>query len=308
MAGHDALRRERNARHGLADRPCTAAEAAACTTAVQAQDNLAARLGIRARAAGVTDADVVHAIEVERSIVRTWLLRGDDPPRPVRRPALAGAARSVRRSSASTVPAGPDSAFPTRCSIACAALLPGLLADGPRTRPNLRDALAAHGIVLDGPDPAGARSHTSSCTPARSGLICRGPDRGRENTFVLDRRLAARRACGSGAATTRSPNSPAATSPPTPPRRPPTSRPGPGCAGPAQSQLIRDELTPVEIAGRAGVPLRRGGAGTRGAAGAGVRQLPDRLPRPGRPPAPPSGCRMCTGRLDPAHGHAPTAG
>lgn len=52
------------------------ADAAALTVAVQAQDAPAARLGLRARVAGVTEADVVAEVEQQRSVARTWLMRG----------------------------------------------------------------------------------------------------------------------------------------------------------------------------------------------------------------------------------------
>src|SRR3954452_4257513 len=74
---HAALLGERITRNGLADRAdTTVAAAVARTTAVQAQDNLASRLGVWVRGAGITDADVRAAIEAERSVVRTWLHRG----------------------------------------------------------------------------------------------------------------------------------------------------------------------------------------------------------------------------------------
>ncbi len=44
--------------------------------AVQAQDLRAATLGVGVRADGLTAADVERARNVERSIVRTWCLRG----------------------------------------------------------------------------------------------------------------------------------------------------------------------------------------------------------------------------------------
>ena len=43
---------------------------------MQAQDNQASRFGIRARSSGCTEADVVAAIVEQRSVVRTWLMRG----------------------------------------------------------------------------------------------------------------------------------------------------------------------------------------------------------------------------------------
>ena len=66
---------ERMARHGFVDRPCSSvAAAAAHTVAIQAQDLAQARLGVRARSATVTEADVEAAI-ADRSVVRTWLMR-----------------------------------------------------------------------------------------------------------------------------------------------------------------------------------------------------------------------------------------
>jgi hypothetical protein len=63
------------------------------------------------------------------------------------------------------------------------ALLPELLADGPLTRHEIRAGLAARGLALDSPDP---QAHTHAIVHASTtGLVCRGPDRGRHSTFVL---------------------------------------------------------------------------------------------------------------------------
>ena len=62
-------------RHGFTDRPCTSVvSAAAHTVALQAQDLAQARLGVRARSAALTEADVETAL-AERRIARTWLMR-----------------------------------------------------------------------------------------------------------------------------------------------------------------------------------------------------------------------------------------
>lgn len=174
---------ERFARHALADRPCTSpVEAAARTTAVQAQDNLAARLGIRARAAGVTDADVLRALNDERSIVRTWLMRGT-----IHLVAAADLRWLVRLIGPTVV-----RKYRTRWRQlgltdevldAAVAALPQLLADGPRTRREIREELAARGVTLDSPDPQAATHAVVYASVI--GLICRGPDRGRDSTFVL---------------------------------------------------------------------------------------------------------------------------
>src|ERR1700733_11895668 len=63
-------------RQGLADR--SAADPAGVATAavgLQAQDIGAARLGVRARSTSVDEAAVVNAIQHQRSVVRTWLMR-----------------------------------------------------------------------------------------------------------------------------------------------------------------------------------------------------------------------------------------
>jgi len=67
---------ERMTRQGLA-RQTKAAPSQVATSAVrlQAQDINAARLGVRARSEGLTEAAVIEAYEVERSLVRTWLMR-----------------------------------------------------------------------------------------------------------------------------------------------------------------------------------------------------------------------------------------
>jgi hypothetical protein len=178
-----ALLGERIARHGLGSRRADSPSAAtALTTAVQAQDSLAARLGIRARATGVTDLDVRHAIETDRTIVRTWLMRGTIHLVEVRDlrwmvrligPAVARKFRTRWRQLGLT-----DEVLEQAINA-----LPELLADGPRTRQEIRDGLAERGITLDSPDP---QAHTHALVYASTiGLVCRGPDRGRHATFVL---------------------------------------------------------------------------------------------------------------------------
>ena len=68
---------ERMTRQGLAARSATATAAgvAAAAVGLQAQDAGAARLGVRARSSAVDEAAVVNAIQHERSVVRTWLMR-----------------------------------------------------------------------------------------------------------------------------------------------------------------------------------------------------------------------------------------
>lgn len=175
---------ERMARHGLADRPCvTPVDAAARTTALQAQDPMASRLGVRARSGpAVDDCAVRAAIEDERTVVRTWLMRGTIhlvPAADVRwlvrliGPALRRKFATRWRRLGLTAP----------LLDRCVRLLPELLADGPRTRAQIRAGLAERGLTLESPD---RQIHTHALVHASSiGLVCRGPDRGRDATFVL---------------------------------------------------------------------------------------------------------------------------
>jgi hypothetical protein len=67
---------ERMTRQALAARSmATTAGVAAAAVGLQAQDPGAARLGVRARSAAVDQASVLDALRLERSVVRTWLMR-----------------------------------------------------------------------------------------------------------------------------------------------------------------------------------------------------------------------------------------
>jgi hypothetical protein len=62
---------------GLGERrPRDPHDAVAGALAIQAQDTRASRLGVRARSEGLTRDDVVRACSEERSVVRTWAMRG----------------------------------------------------------------------------------------------------------------------------------------------------------------------------------------------------------------------------------------
>lgn len=174
---------ERFTRQGLAVRSCGSFTAvAAVTTAVQAQDDQAARLGIRARIEGATAADVVAALDIDRLLVRTWLMRGT-----IHLVAAADLRWLVRL-------IGPTVArrYRTRWQSMgltdevlgrTVALLPEILAGGPGTRHEIVAALRAHGVGLDQADPQ-VPTHVI-LHASTAGLLCRGPDSGRERTFVL---------------------------------------------------------------------------------------------------------------------------
>jgi hypothetical protein len=150
--------------------------------AVQGQDPRGARLAIRARSAGLSAADVDHALTTERSVLITTLNRGtlhlvraEDYwwLQPLTTPQLLTA--SARRLAQEKVP--PDDA-----ERAVAAVQSALATDGPLTRSQLRDRVAAAGVRTEGQ----AHVHILLLASLR-GLIVRGPVVAGEHAFVLVR-------------------------------------------------------------------------------------------------------------------------
>lgn len=147
---------------------------------VQAQDVSAARLALRARCAGLAAADVERARVDERSIVRTWAMRGtlhhvpsDDLGWLL---GLLGPT-FIRASRGRRAQLGLDDATGER---AVAALQDVLAEYGPLTRDEIVQHLAARGVMLAGQ----ARPHLLGLA-ALQGLVCHGPLRGRQPTYVL---------------------------------------------------------------------------------------------------------------------------
>jgi len=147
---------------------------------VQAQDATAAALALRARRAGLVAADVERALVQERSIVRTWCMRGtlhfisaEDLSWLL---ALLGPV-FIRSSQGRRAQLGLDENTANR---AVRALRDVLGKHGPLTRAEIVEQLAARGIRLAGQ----ARPHLLGLA-ALQGVICFGPNRGREPTYVL---------------------------------------------------------------------------------------------------------------------------
>lgn len=184
----DEVAGQRIARHGFVDRPARSpAEAAWLTCGLQAQDAQAARLGVRSRSTGVTEADVRCALDVERTVVKTWLHRGT---------IHLVAAEDVRWLTALFGPMiarkfakrWRDLGLPPEVLERTAALLPSVLGGSgeggglAKTRPEIVADLAERGVAID---PQGQASTHMLLHATTEGLICRGPDRGRDATFVL---------------------------------------------------------------------------------------------------------------------------
>jgi hypothetical protein len=176
------LLRERMTRQGLAERTAGGAPAAArLGVALQAQDHQAPRLGVRARTVDSCEADVVRACGDGRDVVRTWLMRATvhlAPAEDLRWMVGLFGPMIERRFAKRWGELGLTP--PTRQAAARA--MPELLTGRQLSRHEVVAALARRGIVID---PAGqAPTHLMLYTSA-IGLTCRGADRGRETTFAL---------------------------------------------------------------------------------------------------------------------------
>jgi hypothetical protein len=146
-----ALRRARAAAQLLhRPRAAGAAEVVGRLLAVQAQDLRAARLALRARATGLTAADVDAALTDERSVVVAWLVRGtlhlvgrDDYPWLLGLTAPTRLATSRRR-------LGQEGVAPKDAERAVRIVERALADAGPLTRPELAERIAAEGIRTEG--------------------------------------------------------------------------------------------------------------------------------------------------------------
>ncbi|MFI0939666.1 winged helix DNA-binding domain-containing protein [Streptomyces sp. NPDC021020] len=147
--------------------------------AVQAQDAVAAALGIRARGRGITAEAVRAAYEDERSIFRGWFVRGTLHTVP------AADARWLLRLLAPGILAATTRRYRQlglgdKVLAASDELLGRTAAaQGPLTRPELTQALAPLGIPPEGQAPFHLIRHA-----ALTGVLCHGPQRAGEATYV----------------------------------------------------------------------------------------------------------------------------
>ena len=183
MIATENLRLARAVAQGLAGpRPnATAAEILRHIVGAQAQVFSAAALSIRARSRGLGADEIVAAAEGERSIVRGWVMRGtlhlvaaEDYAWLV---ALLGPLfdrPSKRRADLGLDPGRMDQGLDAVKSI--------LGSHGPMTRAEIVEALARKDLVLDprSQAPAHLLLHCGL-----NGLICEGPRRGSDVTWVL---------------------------------------------------------------------------------------------------------------------------
>ena len=168
--GNLAVTAERCAAQLLGGDPAgSAEEVAGRLLAIQAQDLRGARLTVRARSAGLSASDVDAALARRRSLIVTWLNRGtlhlvrsedDWWLHPLTTPQLRTG--NSRRLAQEGVP-------PEDAERAVATVQAALAADGPLTRSQLRERVAAAGVRTDGQ----AMAHILALASIR------GPDRAR---------------------------------------------------------------------------------------------------------------------------------
>jgi hypothetical protein len=164
------------------ERPTGVHEVVRVMGGIQAQDTAASRLAVRPRGAGLDALAVRQACDRDRSVVRTWAMRGtlhmvtaEDLGWLVALlgPGFAAANRRRRRQL------GLDDDTCDRGLRAIGKVLAG----GPLPRAELVSRLAREGVVVDPRSQAPA--HLVAYAAMR-GLVCRGPDLdGDEPTYVL---------------------------------------------------------------------------------------------------------------------------
>ncbi len=151
---------------------------------VQAQEPLAASLALRVRGRGLTAGEIERARAEERSIARTWcmrgtlhLLAGEDLAwlLPLLGPAL------IRKSRRRYAQLGLDE---DKSNKALGAIRDLLASEGAMTRAELAGGLAGRGIAVEGQ----AVYHLIR-RAGLAGFLCYGPDRQGEPTYVLLERL-----------------------------------------------------------------------------------------------------------------------
>ena len=180
-AGSSAPVAPRLAAQLLSGRPAgSTVEVADRLLAIQAQDPRGARLAVRARSSGLSAADVDRALTQDRSVVVTWLNRGtlhlvraEDYRwlHPLTTPPLRTG--NARRLAQEGVP-------PQDAERAVAVIERSLAAEGPLTRAQLRDKIAAAGVRTQGQ----ALAHELVLASLR-GITVRGPMVAGEHAYAL---------------------------------------------------------------------------------------------------------------------------
>ena len=145
------LRKRRSAAQLLDARPRPAPEVVGRLLAVQAQELRSARLAVRARSSGLIAADIDRELTEERSLVVGWVLRGT--LHLVRREDYAWlhALTASRQLTGSLRRLREEGVSPAEAEHAVGIVESALAAEGPLTRTELAEQLAAAGIRAELP-------------------------------------------------------------------------------------------------------------------------------------------------------------
>ncbi|MDE2854061.1 MAG: winged helix DNA-binding domain-containing protein [Chloroflexota bacterium] len=178
----EQLRQTRLSRQLLndTDRASSAADIVRALFALQAQEWPSAQLALHARARGITQADVIHAREVERAFVLTWSLRGTlhlVAAEDVRWQLDLCGPPAIRGTRSRYKQLGLTDDIRERALGAIEDILRG---DNALTRAQLAEALASRGIPV-----AGQAIHHLARFAALRGLICFGPEINGDLTYAL---------------------------------------------------------------------------------------------------------------------------
>jgi hypothetical protein len=173
----------RLAAQGLTGPPATAVtEVVRRLLAVQAQEMRGARLAIRARTTGLTAADVNHALTGERSVVIGWLNRGTLHMVPAEDYWWLHALTTPPLRTPNARRLGQEGVPPADAERGVQAIQRSLADEGPLTRAQLRERIAAAGVRTTGQ----AIVHVLVLACLR-GIAVRGPMIGRQHAYVLAR-------------------------------------------------------------------------------------------------------------------------
>ncbi len=176
----DAELRARRAGAQLLHRPAglDPAAVAGSLLAVQAQELRAARLALRARARGLTAADVDRALE-ERSVVVTWLMRGTLHLVRAEDEGWLRMLTAPTREATHRRRLAQEGVSPEDAERAVAIIEVALRDEGPLVRAELAERVAAHGIRTEGQ----AMPHLLGVAAAH-GIAVLGPVREDGHAFV----------------------------------------------------------------------------------------------------------------------------
>lgn len=150
--------------------------------AVQGQDQRGVRLAVRARTTGLTAADIDRALTEDRSLLISWLCRGTlHLVRTEDYPWLHGLTTPPLRTG-NLRRLAQEGVSPDAAERGVAVIEQALAAEGPLTRAQLRERVAAAGV----PTERQAMIHILFLATLKN-LIVRGPVTGAEQSFVLVR-------------------------------------------------------------------------------------------------------------------------